>query len=72
MPQRIQNLTLNDELQSEYSGTYSKLDCGRVRNNRTQRKLKKRRFKEIDNAWDLNLDEGSESVIATHQRHAGE
>lgn len=29
------------------------------------RKLKKRRFKEIDNAWDLNLDKGSQSVIAT-------
>ena len=30
------------------------------------RKLKKRRFKEIDNtAWDLNIDQGSQSVIAT-------
>ena len=72
MPQRIQNLTLNDELQSEYSVSFSKIDCGRVQNNRTQRKLKKRRFKEIDNAWDLNMDEGSESVIATQQRRPGE
>lgn len=33
-----------------------------------KRKLKKRRFKEIDNAWDLNVQEDSQSVIAVHQK----
>ena len=65
MRQRMQNLNLND-LRSELSVSSKQSAV------RTQNKLKKRRFREIDNAWDLNLDEGSQSVIAVHQQTKSE
>ena len=34
----------------------------------SKRTLKKRRFKEIDSAWDLSMQDGSQSVVAVHQK----
>lgn len=63
----MQSLTLND-LRSDLSVLSSKGGLNPVnREGRSLRKAKKRRFKEIDNAWDLNVDEGSQSVIAVQQ-----
>lgn len=59
----MQNMNLN-EFRSELSVS-SKQSGMKI-------KSKKRRFKEIDNAWDLNLDEGSNSMIAVHQQTRSE
>ena len=66
MRQKMQNLTIND-MQSEDSLS-SKDQMAQKRLQTSARKLKKRRFKEIDNTWDLNLDQDSQSVIATQQQ----
>lgn len=50
MRHRMQNLTLND-MRSEDMGSVSSKNTARRQN-----RLKKRRFKEIDNAWELNMD----------------
>ena len=66
MRQKMQSLTIND-MQSEDSLS-SKDQMALKRHQTSARKLKKRRFKEIDNTWDLNLDQDSQSVIATQQQ----
>ena len=66
----MQNLTIND-IQSDYSVSSKGGALGKQQQPLTSSmKLKKRRFKEIDNAWDLNVDQGSQSVIAVRQQNA--
>ena len=50
----------NNELNSDLMSSYSSSRPGEAR-----RKLKKRRFKEIDNAW--NLEAGAQGMIATRR-----
>ena len=57
----MQNLTLN-ELGSDKSVISSK------GHHPGKKQLKKRRFREIDNAWDLSLEEGAQSILAVQQR----
>lgn len=69
MRYRMQNLTLND-LRSEDMSVSSKWIQGASQSGRKQNKLKKRRFKEIDNAWDINMDAEEQSLIAVQQKQA--
>lgn len=63
MRNRMQNLTLND-LRSEDMSVSSR---GMQQPGKKQNTLKKRRFKEIDNAWDINMDAKEQSLIAVQQ-----
>ena len=68
MPSAMQNLTLND-LHSDMSlSSKGGVANRRNKHNMVGSRIKKRRFKEIDNAWDLNVDAGSQSVIAVQPR----
>ena len=60
MRQQMQNLTLNDlrsELSLSSKGGANSIKHAQAKALHKQKKLKKRRFKEIDKAWDLNMDQ---------------
>mmetsp|Transcript_20220 Transcript_20220/g.27330 ORF Transcript_20220/g.27330 Transcript_20220/m.27330 type:complete len:181 (+) Transcript_20220:757-1299(+) len=64
---RMRNLNINNELNSDMMSMSSR--DGHGLRDPKQKKLKKRRFKEIDNAWDLSQVEGGQGgIIATRQR----
>jgi len=61
MRNRMQNLTLNEQ-HSDLSLSSKEWVLAK-KQRPTQNQLKKRRFREMDRPWDLNLEEGSNSVM---------
>ena len=67
-----ENGSINEKNRSTDSGELQSSALNYSQTSKTsklsKRTLKKRRFKEIDSAWDLSMQDGSQSVVAVHQQ----